>query len=91
MASPDRGTSPIPGESTLGLYVMLFLALTSGIALIAVAIWGSGGPTLWGLVVLTGISVVGLVFGLIARAHYLARVRNGDVIEREPWSGADIL
>jgi len=91
MASPDRGTSPIPGENNLGLTIMLgFTALTL-VGLAAALIFSAGSTTVWVLVALLVVSVAGLAYQVWARSKYLARVRNGDFIEREPWTGADNL
>lgn len=90
MASPDRGTSPIPGENSLGVNAMLGLTALSGIGLVASLIFRAGAATAWVLILLFAGSLVGLVFQIRTRAHYLERVRTGDVIVREPWTGGDV-
>lgn len=91
MTSPDRGYSPLPGESSLGPTVMLGFTALSAVGLVAAFIFGANSPTLWVLGALLAVSVGGLVYYLVARSRHLRRVRNGDVIEREPWTGADNL
>jgi hypothetical protein len=95
MTTPDRGTSPLPGENTLTVKVFLAFTAASVVALLAYAaamIWGSATATgFWVLVVLTAVCLGGLAYAMATRARYLAKVRNGDVIERERWSGADLL
>jgi len=95
MENIDRGHSPDPGESPLGLYVVLAitgLALVALLVTIGTMIWGDTiAATLWPLLVLAVVGIAGSAYLLVKRAQWLARRRNGDVIEREPWTGADLL
>ena len=91
MASPDRGASPIPGENNLALYAMLGFNVLSGIGLLVAMILDAGATTVWVLLGLLVASAVGFLLAARTRATYLARVRNGDIIEREAWTGGDIL
>jgi len=89
MAPSDSATAPIPGESTLLLNVMLVCAALAGLGLIAALIFDAGAPLAWALAVMLTLSIVGVAVQVRVRARYLARVRNGDVIDREPWSSLD--
>lgn len=95
MTSPDRGTSPLPGESSLTLRVFAVasaIGLVSLLAYGAAMIWGAASTAgLWVVLCFVAVSLGGLLYAIVTRARHLARVRNGDVIEREPWSGADLL
>ena len=97
MSTPatDRGTSPIPGESSLALVALSVLLGLSAAGLIAVLIAGafvSGlEPAVITAVVFFAVALVGFVVVLVQRRNYLRDVRLGRVIEREPWSGADLL
>ena len=90
MASPDRRTDPVPGENNLGLYAMLGFTVLSGIGLLAAMIFDAETTTVWVLLGLLVTSAVGFLFAVRTRATYLARVRNGDIIEREAWTGGDV-
>jgi hypothetical protein len=95
MAHIDRGYSPDPGENPLGLYVMLVitaLGLVALFAVIATMIWGDTPATnLWPAIMVSLVGIGGSAYLIRKRAQWLAKQRNGDVIDREPWTGADLL
>ncbi|GCD18605.1 MULTISPECIES: hypothetical protein [Cellulomonas] len=95
MTDHDRGTSPIPGEDRLTLVVMAVMtgiaAVWTVVGLVVALAASAGWAVFWvGFLVLV-IALLGLGWAVVTRREYLRKVRNGDVIVREPWSGADLL
>lgn len=95
MTDIDRGTSPIPGESRLFLVTMVVFTAMSGVWLLIVLMFmlfgGLAPDALIAPVLLGAASAIGWFWARVQRREYLRKVRNGDIIVRERWSGADLL
>jgi len=91
----DPDLAPIPGRSRLGLVAFAVFLGLSVCGLVATGIASFFNPdlglTLIGLTVAVVISAAGFVYALIVRRNYLRDVRNGAIVERRLWSGADLL
>lgn len=96
MTTPDRGHSPIPGEDRLTVTVM-WVGVGIGVVWTLVALVvtllspGDSWAAFWIGVLFLAVALIGLAWAVVVRREYLRKVRNGEVIVREPWSGADLL
>ena len=74
------------------LSVFLGVAIAGLIAALIASAFVSGlEPTVTTAVVFLVVSAIGFVVVFAQRRNYLRDVRLGRVIEREAWSGADLL
>jgi hypothetical protein len=94
-SAPDRGYSPLPGETPLALITLSVLLGISTAALLAALIASAFvaglGTTVVAAVVCFTVAAIGFVVVLVQRRNYLRDVAIGRVVEREPWSGAELL
>jgi hypothetical protein len=94
-APPPEGYEPVPGESRLLLVSCAVLLGFGAVATIVALVASTSVPnletTVLGAVSILVVSALGFLYALWQRRDYLRKVRSGEVIERRPWRGENLM